>query len=205
MTPGGKPIAIATEDALSEAIALRLVAEVASPDWITHTLRRGGFGYLRSRMSSWRAMAEQQIMLVLTDLDQAACPVALRSEWAGPKPLPAPLLLRIAVREVEAWALADHEAMRALLGARAGALPPQPDDLPDPKQALLKLSKRAPKALRDDLLRVEEGGRLLQGLGYNARLIVWTRTQWSPQRAAERSPSLARTRQRLREAFAAAA
>lgn len=205
MTPGGKPIAIATEDALSEAMALRLVAEVASPDGITHTLRKGGFGYLRSRMSSWRAMAEHQIMLVLTDLDQAACPVALRDAWAGPQPLPEHLLLRIAVREVEAWALADHEAIRALIGPKAGPLPPQPDSLPDPKQALLQLTRRAPRAIREDILRIEEGGRLLQGLGYNARLIDWTRTQWSPQRAAERSPSLARTRRRLQGVFNAAA
>ncbi len=69
-------------------------------------------------MSSWRQMAEQQVMFVLTDLDRVVCPVALRQDWLGPLPLPQRLLLRIAVREVEAWALADHDAMRKLIGSK---------------------------------------------------------------------------------------
>lgn len=193
------PIGIATEDELSEAIALRLVAELTGPYCITHTLRKGGFGYLRSRMESWREMAAQRVMVVLTDLDQAVCPVALRDDWSGRRLLPESLLLRIAVREVEAWALADHEAMRGLIGPR-GMLPPLPDNLVDPKQVLLKLAKGAPKAIRADLLRTREDGSLAQGLGYNACLASWVKSEWSPPRAAERSPSLARTRKRLREA-----
>lgn len=196
------PIAIATEDELSEAVALRLVAESPSPHCITHVLRKGGFGYLRSRMDSWREMAQHQVMLVLTDLDQTACPVALRDEWLRQRPLPDRLLLRVAVREVEAWALADHVAMRALVGPK-GTLPLQPDNLPDPKQALLQLAKKAPKLIRDDLLRTGSGGHLAQGLGYNARLVSWAKSQWNPQRAAERSPSLARARRRVQEALAA--
>lgn len=191
-------IAIASEDELSEAVARRLVSELTGPWYITHALRRGGFGYLRSRMDSWRQMARHQVVLVLTDLDQAACPVALLEDWGGQRPLPQNLLLRIAVREVEAWALADHEAVRRLVGPKC-VLPPRPDELPDPKQTFLRLSKVAPKGVREDLLRIGEGARLAQGLGYNARLVPWVALDWNPQRAAERSPSLARTRRRLRE------
>lgn len=195
------PIAIATEDELSEAVALRLVAELTELCCVTHRLRKNGFGYLRSRMDSWREMAEHQVVLVLTDLDQLACPLALLDDWVGKARLPQRLLLRIAVREVEAWALADHKAMRALMGPK-GTLPPLPDGLPDPKQALLKLAKGAPRVVRDDLLRDLAGGGLAQGLGYNARLVSWVMNDWDPQRAAERSPSLARARRRLREATA---
>lgn len=195
------PIAIATEDELSEAVALRLVAELPELCCVTHRLRKNGFGYLRSRMDSWREMAEHQVVLVLTDLDQLACPLALLEDWVGKARLPARLLLRIAVREVEAWALADHKAMRALMGPK-GTLPPLPDGLPDPKQALLKLAKGAPRIVRDDLLRNLPGGGLAQGLGYNARLVSWVMNDWDPQRAAECSPSLARARTRLREATA---
>lgn len=191
------PIAIATEDALSEAIALRLVAEVSVPHRVTHTLRKGGFGYLRSKMDSWCQMANHQVMLVLTDLDRVGCVLELRRDWLAERPLPARLLLRVAVREVESWVLADHVAVRVLLGAK-GTLPPAPDILPDPKQALLRLAKNAAKPVRQDLLRVVDGN-LAQGLGYNARLTDWVATHWSPERAAERSPSLARARSRLAE------
>lgn len=192
------PIAIATEDELSEAMALRLVAELPQAHHVTHCLRKGGFGYLRSKMNNWCQMAQHQVMLVVTDLDQVDCAVALRHQWLGRLHVPESLLLRVAVRESEAWALSDHEAIRQLVGNK-GTLPTAPENLPDPKQALLKLAKSAPKDIRADLLR-ESAGRLQQGLGYNTRLVAWVQTEWSPERAAERSPSLARARIRLSEA-----
>jgi hypothetical protein len=192
------PIAVATEDELSEAIALRLISELKLPHDVTHALRRNGFGYLQSKMDSWCQMAEHQIMLVLTDLDQANCLVEFRDQWLAARPLPTSLIFRIAVREVESWVLADHQAMRELVGKK-GVLPTQPDTLPDPKQALLGLGKTAPKSVRDDLIRTIDG-QLRQGVGYNARLTHWINTAWSPERAAERSPSLARARIRIQEA-----
>lgn len=194
------PIAIATEDQLSEAIALRLIADIPTPHFIQIKLGKTGNGYLKSKMSSWCQMAQHQVMLVLTDLDRANCLVEFRDQWLGAEP-PPNLLLRIAVREVESWVLADHVAMRELIGAK-GVLPAAPDELADPKQSLLKLAKSAPKQVRQDLLKTIEG-KLAQGLGYNARLTAWVNSEWSPQRAAERSPSLARARLRLNEVVGA--
>ncbi len=194
------PIAIATEDPLSEAMALRLIADIRTPHFIQHKLGRRGNGYLKSKMISWYQMAQHQVMLVLTDLDRANCLVEFRDQWLPTAP-PQNLLLRIAVREVESWVLADHIAMRALIGAK-GVLPAAPDELADPKQSLLKLAKSAPKQVRADLLKNIDGN-LAQGLGYNARLTAWINSEWSPQRAAERSPSLARARLRLNEVVGA--
>ncbi|OGB28310.1 MAG: hypothetical protein A3F78_21000 [Burkholderiales bacterium RIFCSPLOWO2_12_FULL_61_40] len=190
-------VALAIEDELSKAIGLRLLAELPTPVTPNHILHKGGSGYLKSRMDSWREMSQRQIVFLLTDLDRISCPVALRADWLGKAPQPANLLLRIAVREVESWVLADHIAMRKLIGNK-GALPPQPDDLPDPKQHLLKLAKLAPRPVRQDLVK-EAGAIACQGIGYNTLLSHWVQSDWSPARAAERSPSLARTRQRLRE------
>lgn len=192
------PIAVATEDELSEAVALRLIAELKQALRVTHTLRKGGFGYLRSRMDSWCQMAQHQIMLVLTDLDRANCVVEFRKQWLAGRSAPDSLVFRVAVREVEAWVLADHIAMRELVG-RKGVLPGDPDALPDPKQTLMGFAKNAPKTIRDDLIQIRDG-QLSQGLGYNTRLKHWIDTAWSPARAAERSPSLARARTRLKEA-----
>lgn len=194
------PISIATEDELSEAIALRLISEIPTPHFIQHTLRKSGNGYLRSKMDSWYQMAQHQVMLVLTDLDRANCLVEFRDQWLTDAP-PNNLLFRIAVRETESWVLADHVAMRGLIGAR-GTLPAEPDELPDPKQFLLKLAKNAPKPVRQDLLKTLDGP-LAQGLGYNTRLIELINAEWNPQRAAERSPSLARARLRIAEVVGA--
>ncbi len=191
------PIALATEDALSEAIGLKLLTELPHSYRVNHLLRKDGSGYLRSRMDSWQQMAQHQVILILTDLDQISCPLTLRQTWLRKASPHANLFLRIAVREVESWVLADHEAITQLIGIKA-KLPTQPDELPDPKRHLLELAKRAPRSIRQDLVK-ESGIVIRQGIGYNARLTHWVETAWSPERAASRSPSLQRTRRRLQE------
>lgn len=194
-----RAIALATEDELSEAIGLRLIAESPFHEADVLPLRRNGSGYLKSKVESWRQLAGQQVVLLLTDLDQIDCPVALRNEWLGTRPVPDRLLLRIAVREIESWVLADHDAMRKLIGDR-GKLPPAPDELGDPKAFLLNIVRKyAPRDVKQDLL-AERGAMASQGLGYNRRLVAWVKSDWSPDRAAARSPSLLRARQALRDA-----
>lgn len=193
------PVALATEDELSEAVGVKLLSEhpvltVTSP----MLLRKNGFGYLRSRMDSWRQMANRQIVVILTDLDRLACPLILLDDWLGAdRQHPKNLLLRIAEREVESWLLADHEALRKLMGSK-GRFPIHPDTLPDPKQHLLGLAQKASRAVREDLL-AQQGAVARQGIGYNHRLIDWVQTEWSPERAAARSPSLMRARNAIRE------
>ena len=194
-----RAIALATEDELSEAIGLRLIAESPFHEADVLPLRRNGSGYLKSKVESWRQLAGQQVVLLLTDLDQIDCPVALRNEWLGTRPVPDRLLLRIAVREIESWVLADHDAMRKLIGDR-GKLPPAPDELGDPKAFLLNMVRKyAPRDVKQDLL-AERGAMASQGVGYNHRLVAWVKSDWSPDRAAARSPSLLRARQALRDA-----
>ncbi len=194
-----RAIALATEDELSEAIGLRLIGESPFHGANVLRLRRNGSGYLKSKVDSWRQLAGQQVVLLLTDLDQIDCPVALRNEWLGTRPVPDRLLLRIAVREIESWVLADHDAMRKLIGDR-GKLPPAPDKLGDPKAFLLNMVRKyAPRDVKQDLL-AERGAMASQGVGYNHRLVAWVKSYWSPDRAAARSPSLLRARQALRDA-----
>lgn len=190
-------IALATEDVLSEAVGLQLLREINLSSHHIQCLRKDGSGYLQSKMSNWKALAKIKPVLLITDLDQVACPSKMREAWLGTTPTPSDLLLRIAVREVESWVLADHDAMRQLMGPK-GKLPTHPDELPDPKSHLLQLAKQASREVRQDLVK-EKGALASQGIGYNTRLGSMVASCWSPERAASRSPSLARTRLRLRE------
>lgn len=192
-------IALATEDALSEAVGEKLIAEVKPPLEVGLRLRRDGFGYLKKRMRSFCEMARHQPVLVITDLDRAACAASLVREWTANDMRPATLLLRVAVREVEAWLLADHDAMRTLLQRPRQILPPDPEALPEPKNELIRLvGRHGSRALREAIVP-QPGVIASQGLGYNNALVEFVRRTWSPHRAAQRSNSLARTRQRLRE------
>ncbi len=191
-------LALGTEDELSEAMGLRLLKDAGYDLQPSPLLRRNGFGYLRSKMDSWCEMAQRKPVVLLTDLDTATCPMALRTDWMGARNVPENLVLRIVVREIEAWVLADHEALRTLVGQR-GSLPPNPDVLPDPKQYLLRLiARQARRSIREDLV-AEKGAIASQGIGYNARLSEWVATVWNPERAALRSSSLQRARLRLGE------
>ncbi len=190
-------VALATEDELSEAVGQRLLLD-SYPDIVVDPLiRRSGSGYLRSRISNWCEIAEHQPLVLLADLDQSRCAPSLIREWLGRRPQPPRLIFRIAVREVEAWLLADHEAMQALLG-RTARLPRDPDAVPDPKRYLLDLAKHAKRAVRADLL-ASEGAIANQGLGYNTRLSAFVENEWDPHRAAVRSNSLLRALTRIRD------
>ncbi len=120
------------------------------------------------------------------------------------------------------WALATEDALSEAVGVRLllehGIVPSQllkregfgylksrakPEILPDPKRHLLELAMQAPRALRDDLVRIE-AGRPRQAPGYNARLAAWVQDAWHPARAAKRAPSLSRARDRVAQ-FAARA
>jgi len=195
-------IVLATEDELSEEVGVRLAADVGVG--VCQRLRRGGSGYLQSRMKNFCEIASFQPVLVLADLDQARCPSELVAKWFGTLSRPPSLLLRFAVREIESWLLADHVGIGNLLGRRVRRrLPKTPDELRDPKRVLLSLAEQAPRDVRSDLLP-PEGAFAVQGLGYNSRLCEFVRNAWDPRRAAERSPSLRKARNRLGEMVRAA-
>ena len=190
-------ITLATEDVLSEAVGEKLIAEAGPQLEVDLRLRRDGFGYLKKSMRNFCEMARHQPVLVITDLDRTVCAGALVRAWTAGNALPDTLLLRIAVHTVEAWLLADHDAMRTLLQRPGQSLPPDPDMLADPKLALIDLvNRRGPRRLREAVVP-SPGAVASQGLGYNAALTGFVRRTWNPHRAAQRSDSLARARQRL--------
>lgn len=143
-------------------------------------------------------MAAREPIILITDLDQSACAPTLIADWLQGAAKPAEFVFRVAVREVESWIIADHDALRALMGPRIRSLTDDPDGLSDPKRTLLRIAEKAPRDVRLDLV-ARRNAVASQGLGYNARLCEMVREHWSPSRAARRSPSLARTRRTLRE------
>lgn len=189
-------IALATEDELSEEVGLRLSAEVGLPVGIR--LRKGGNGYLRSRTPNFCQMSFHIPVILITDLDQMACPSELIAGWLRAQHHHIDMVFRVAVREIEAWVMADRDALASLFGVRANIIPRDPDSLDDAKAVLLQLAGRAPAALRRDLLP-SKGAITRQGLGYNYRLCEFIRTDWDPARAAASSTSLRRARERISE------
>ena len=101
------PVNLATEDELSEAVLRRLLDHADRGYAIGTAYGRRGFGYLRRTITGWNRAAQFVPFIVLTDLDRRPCPTELIEDWLREARHPN-LLLRVAVREVEAWLLADR-------------------------------------------------------------------------------------------------
>lgn len=190
------PVNLAVEDDLSESV-LRVMLRQSPRRYAVGTCyARGGFGYLRKTIHGFNNAAKGTPFLILTDLDIAKCPPALIQEWLR-QPRHPNLLLRVAVREVESWLLADRGAFAKYLGISAHILPNDSDSISDPKEFLIGLARKSPyAALRKDIVP-PKGSKREQGPDYNGRLswFVWNR--WNVRRAQKCSSTLRRTISKL--------
>ncbi len=196
-------IYIATEDRLSEALAEKIV--IASGHKVADKIpkdrrRHAGFGYLKARLPDFiKACRGGVSFLVLTDLDSSPCPPDLLDDWLGAGPKPKNLLLRVAVREVEAWVLADREHFSRWLGVSEMELPADPEESHDPKADLLELAKKSKKRDLKAGLLPKKGAPSKIGLEYNDLLCAFVSCEWDIENAARIAPSLERALRRLRE------
>ncbi len=191
------PVNLAVEDQLSEAVVRKILASTERGYAIGTVYGRGGFGYLRSTAHGWNRAAAGIPFILLTDLDQYPCPRALIGDWLR-VPRHHNLLIRVAVREVESWLLADRSNFADFLAVARKRVPEDVDGLADPKAALISLARMS--RLRDIRERIapKPGSTARVGPDYNGCLIEFVVSGWDIDAAAEGSPSLARTVDRFR-------
>ena len=188
------------EDAPSAAVATRIVAErnaakehkllfIEGFPALTH-----GFGALKAKCSSFLNMARGgTYTFSITDLDEIPCAGALIRDWfaiaeESPVALPKEVVFRVAIREVESWIIADHEAWADYIEIAEDNFCTTPDDLADPKLYLLNVvRKKGRKKRHKEML---PSGTASIGPGYNNALCEFVQKHWSPNRASENSPSL---------------
>ncbi len=109
------------------------------------------------------------------------------------------MYLRVAVRSVEAWLLADREAIGRMLGVSVARIPPNPDSLAAPKQTLVDLARRARRrTVREDMVPRPGSGRS-EGPAYASRIIEFADRSWRPALAQNASNSLCRCLTALRK------
>lgn len=190
---------IATEDALSEAVADRLIEEENRGLYVAGRLGRKGNGYLKRKLPRFKKIARSIPFLLLTDLDRIECPALLIDDWRGRTILPEMLLFRVAVHETEAWLLADREGFSQFSGVPFHRIPNNSELIDNPKEVLLNLIRRYGKrAVKADILP-ERGSTAKIGLAYNQALCGFVQGAWSLDRAAQTANSLDRARRRLHE------
>ena len=193
-------ICIATEDRLSEAVALRLIRDSGRQFCEFHSMGMKGKQDLRREVRKYLNMTKTMPVLMITDLDNDSCPADLRSHWFRRLSIPCKFLFRVAVRETEAWIMADREGFASFSNAPLPKVPHAPEGLSDPKNELLRLIRRySPSQLKREMVADRGHGSFKQGSSYNPRLCDFVETGWDLDRASNTAPSLARARQRVRE------
>ncbi len=189
---------LVVEDAPSEAVLRRLVSLAGHTLKVTTVFRAGGFGQIKSRIANFRNACHVVPHIVMTDLDTYPCVPDLLKDWKIGK-LPDRMLMRVAVREVESWLLADRDGIAKLIQVPAVKIPAYPDELPDPKQVLLNLARKSKSRRFASEFVPADGSKAKHGPLYNQHLTAFADKLWDSRHAELASPSLKRAIHRIKE------
>lgn len=189
----------AVEGITDEAAVTRLCRECGINLYRVHIPGAGGKKELDQRIASYNAAARLGAWLILRDLDHDAdCPADLVARLLPSTWRKESLLLRIPVRSLEAWLLADRTALANFLAVRPALVPDHPEELPRPKRTLVDLARQSRRRdIRRDMVPVD-GTSAEVGPGYTSRLIEFITHHWNPLAAASTSDSLSRCLRALR-------
>ena len=185
-------ISAAVEGSVDEAVVTRLILEVEGMPGSVYG--KNGKALLRTRIGGYNNAARHSPWVVLVDLDQDAdCAPDLCRVWL---PARAPkLCFRAAVREVEAWLLADREHISKFLAVPLSRVPHDSEAEDNPKQIMVSLAGYSRRRdIREDMVPRPGSGRPV-GPAYTSRLTEFVntaKTRWRPNVAANYSDSLSR-------------
>ena len=138
-------------------------------------------------------------IFILTDLDRTNCAPDLVREWfpTGMK-LSKNIVFRVAVREVEAWLLANRDKLAEFLSIDKSNFTDNPDSLDNPKRYLLELiRKKGRKSMHKRML--PSGGNASIGPEYNDRMCDFVINHWDIDIAKANSDSLQRAIRALQQ------
>jgi hypothetical protein len=183
-------ISAAVEGSIDEALVKRLISEAGGIPGEVYG--KNGKLPLRARINAYNNAARYQPWIVLVDLNhEATCAPNLCRAWL---PTKSPkLCFRVAVREVEAWLLADREHIANFLSISRSRVPINPESEENPKQVMVNLAALSRRRdIREDMVPRPASGRQV-GPAYTSRLIEFISVSqggWRPDIASTYSQSL---------------
>jgi hypothetical protein len=138
---------IAVEDDLSDAVVRRVLNHVRRGFQVQARyplpglphLHPGlsGYGYLKANVQAFNNAAAENPHLLLTDLDVAACAPELIQQWLGGA-AHSNFVIRVAVREVEAWLLADAKNFAEFLSLSRNDIPVNAESIATAKEEIVR-------------------------------------------------------------------
>ncbi|MBF0557106.1 MAG: DUF4276 family protein [Nitrospirae bacterium] len=152
-------IDIVYEDELSGTVIRKLLKH-HNKFSIGNSYPKCGVTKIKKKIKGYNNASIYTPYFVLTDLDTKKCASELIKEWID-FPKHPNLIFRVAVREVEAWVLADRKGFSSFASVNITKIPPKPDEIADPKLKLLEIIRKSKKrALKEDILPRYDGDRI---------------------------------------------
>ncbi len=186
------------EDVLTASVIKRLVNEFNNRIAISQEINANGFGRIKRDILKYNKAAKNMPFLIITDLDKKECAVSLINDWFNNSEKEADLIFRVAVREIDAWILADRQGIANALIVSADIIPLEPDKIDDPKNQLMQIAKRSKsREIREEFPPKDAFAR--QGPLYNRLLTNFVTKEWNLAEAKKHSKSLEKAYNALKE------
>jgi hypothetical protein len=191
-------IEAAVEGEVDAAVVERLADHLRKS--VSAIYGKNGKSLIKKRISNYNDAARFRPWLVLVDLDnEYFCAPDLVAHWLPSRA--SFMRFRVAVREIEAWLMADRERFASFLSVKSSLIPTNPESLPFPKQIVVNLARNSRRrVIREDMVPRPGSGRNI-GPAYVSRLIEYIRDQkagWRPDVAALQASSLKKCIRALR-------
>lgn len=163
------------------------------------TFGKHGASYIMGKASAFisRSSMNGAPLLLMLDLMDSSVTCARDFQSSLHSSIPSGCLVRAVVRELESRCLADVRGISAFLGVSAARIPRDPEELSDPKRALVDVARRSRLRHRLAAIVPGEGHAAAVGVGYTGEIIDFLTNVWDPERARVRAPSLERCMRRL--------
>ncbi len=188
MATGALLVNLLVEGYIDEVVMTRILQSVRLG--VANVFGKQGRQYVVMNLRKHNEAAQVSPWLAVIDLDRDECAPALVKRLL-PKRCEK-MCVRVAVRCIEAWLMADAEALSQFLSVSPSCIPSDPEGLDDPKLSLVNLARRSRKRfIREDIVPRDGSGARV-GPGYSSRIAEFAREHWRPEVAASRSGSLNR-------------
>jgi hypothetical protein len=180
---------LAVEGRLDEEVLRKAIEQSRRPYQVMGCYGKKGKGDLNAKLPNFNRAARVSPWIVLRDLDQDAecAPILVRRLLPHPHPN---LLLRVAVREVESWLLADAVNLSKFLGVGQSRIAMHPDEIRNPKQELISIARGSQQREIQKAIVPRPGWSSKIGKDYNGKLIEFVLKHWDVHKARKKSPSL---------------
>lgn len=178
------------EGDLDEAAAVKLVAESRHTAGVCYGKR--GWGYIRNKIQGFNQAARSLYCLTLVDFMDTGveCPPEVVAQWL-PHRRPG-MILRVVVRELESWLIADRANLADFLRVDIRLIPNRPEQLSDPKRELINLARHSRNRRIISALVPDRDSTAQVGKLYVSEMIRFISESWDVGAARVNSPSLDR-------------